>query len=118
MSSSRKRSPSSSSDRPAGVDSHDVSSGSSHWHLAPEVHGEIDPHQLMGVMFGKLNLLAYEGREPTRRNPAADAFAVLAGHPRDATTVTQLDDHRVRIDDRIIVQWTDDVDEIPVFVTV
>jgi hypothetical protein len=82
------------------------------------VPGEIDPYQLMGVMFGKLNLLADEGRELTRRNPAADAFAVLAGHPRDATTVTQLDDHRVRIDDRIIVQWTDDVDEIPVFVTV
>jgi hypothetical protein len=89
-----------------------------YWHLAPEVPGEIDPYQLMGVMFGKLNLLAYEGRELTRRNPAADAFAFLAAHLRDATTVTQLDDHRVRIDDRVIVKWTDDVDEIPIFVTV
>jgi hypothetical protein len=88
-----------------------------YWHLAPEVPGDIDHLQLMGLMFGKLNMMAYEGRELTKRNPAADAFELLAHHLADATEVTQVDDHSVRIDDRVLVRWDSGVD-IPVFVTV
>lgn len=90
-----------------------------YWHLAPEVPGDIDPYQLMALMFGKLNLLAYEGRELTHRNPAADTFALLANHLAGATTVTQLDECTVRIGDDKIAFWTigdafDGEDEDPV----
>lgn len=81
--------------------------GTCYWHLAPETPGEIDPYQLMGVMFGKLNLFAYEGRELTHRYPAADAFALLAGQLAGATGVTTVDEHAVRIDkdDPVLVVW-------------
>lgn len=78
-----------------------------YWHLAPETPGEIDPYQFMGLMFGKLNLLAYEGRELTRRTPAADTFALLASQLAGATGVTTVDEHAVRIekDDPVLVVW-------------
>jgi hypothetical protein len=49
-----------------------------YWNLAPEVPGEVDPRQLMGLMFGKLPLLSYQGRDLTVHHPAADTFALLA----------------------------------------
>src|SRR5262249_2214360 len=79
-----------------------------YWHLAPEVPGEIDHLQLMGLMFGKLNMLAYDGRALTRRNPAADTFALLAEHLKNVTTVTPVDDHAVRLDLEAIVVWGPD----------
>jgi hypothetical protein len=85
-----------------------------YWHLAPETPGEIDHHQLMGLMFGKLNLLAYEGRELTRRNPAADTFALLARHLENVTAVTPIDDHAVRLDLDVVVLWGPDTAAAPV----
>lgn len=84
-----------------------------YWHLAPEVPGEIDHLQLMGLMFGKLNMLAYDGRELTRRNPAADAFALLAEHLKNVTAVTQLDDHAVRLDGDVLVVWGPNPADLP-----
>lgn len=84
-----------------------------YWHLAPEVPGEIDHHQLMALMFGKLNLLAYEGRELTHRNPAADTFALLAGHLENVTAVTPIDDHAVRLDLEVLVVWGPHADGTP-----
>jgi hypothetical protein len=84
-----------------------------YWHLAPETPGEIDHHQLMGLMFGKLNLLAYEGRELTRRNPAADTFRLLAEHLENVTAVTRIDDHAVRLDLDVIVLWGPDAEPTP-----
>lgn len=93
-----------------------------HWHLAPETPGEIDPYQLMGVMFGKLALFAYEGRELTRRHPAADTFELLAGHLATATEVVRVDDHAVRIEgpEPVLVVWAagdpfdgEDADPVP-----
>lgn len=84
-----------------------------YWHLAPEVPGEIDHHQLMALMFGKLNLLAYDGREPTRRTPAADVFALLARHLENVTAVTRVDDHAVRLDDDVLVAWGPDDADLP-----
>jgi hypothetical protein len=78
-----------------------------YWHLAPETPGELDPYQIMAVLFGKLALLAYDGRELTHRHPAADAFALLARHLAGATSVTPVDDHAVRIDGQapVLVAW-------------
>ncbi len=84
-----------------------------YWHLAPEVPGEIDHLQLMGLMFGKLNLLAYDGRALTRRNPAADTFALLAWHLKNVTVVTPIDDHAVRLDLEAIVVWGPDTEPTP-----
>jgi hypothetical protein len=84
-----------------------------YWHLAPEVPGEIDHLQLLGLMFGKLNLLAYEGRELTRRNPAADTFALLSGYLENVTSVTPIDDHAVRLDLDVVVLWGPYVEPTP-----
>jgi hypothetical protein len=78
-----------------------------YWHLAPETPGDIDPYQIMGVLFGKLALFAYEGRDLTHRHPAADTFALLAAHLADAISVTRIDNHAVRIDGQApaLVVW-------------
>jgi hypothetical protein len=62
-----------------------------YWNLAPEVPGEIDPRQLMGLMFGKLPLLSYQGKELAVRHPAADTFALLAGELAGATGAAAVD---------------------------
>lgn len=59
-----------------------------YWNLAPEVPGEVDPRQLMGLLFGKLPLLAYRGRELAVRHPAAGTFALLAAELEGATAAT------------------------------
>lgn len=75
--------------------------------LAPETPGDIDPYQIMGVLFGKLALFAYEGRDLTRRHPAADTLALLAAHLANAMSVTRMDNHAVRIDDPAPARGTD-----------
>jgi hypothetical protein len=60
----------------------------SYWNLAPEVPGELEPYQLMHLMFGKLVLLGYDGTALTRRHPAADTFALVAAELAGATSVT------------------------------
>ncbi|GAB3426284.1 hypothetical protein [Flindersiella endophytica] len=50
-----------------------------YWNLANEVPGPVDHLMMMHLMFGKLPLLAYDGKELSVRHPAADTFALLAG---------------------------------------
>ncbi|MFG3059679.1 hypothetical protein ACGFYM_13910 [Streptomyces sp. NPDC048231] len=61
------------------------------WNLAPEIPDYSDRFNLMGFLFGKLALMDYEDRRMTGRRPAADTFALLAGHLRGATAVRSLD---------------------------
>lgn len=61
----------------------------SYWNLAPEVPGEMEPYQMMHLLFGKLVLLGYEGTALTRRNPAADTFALLARQLAGTISVTR-----------------------------
>ncbi len=61
----------------------------SYWNLAPEVPGELEPYQMMHLLFGKLVLLRYEGSVLTRRNPAADTFALVAERLAGTTAVTR-----------------------------
>jgi hypothetical protein len=61
----------------------------SYWNLAPEVPGEMEPYQMMHLLFGKFVLLGYHGTVLTRRNPAADTFARLADQLTGATSVTK-----------------------------
>jgi hypothetical protein len=49
------------------------------WNLAPEIPGYENPLSVMDLLFGKLALLDYEGVGLSRRHPAADTFALLAG---------------------------------------
>ena len=64
-----------------------------YWNLAPEVPVMPEPYQLMHLLFGKLVLLRYdEDGRLTRRNPAADTFALLAEHLRGTTAVTRRGD--------------------------
>ncbi len=60
-----------------------------YWNLAPEVPGELEPYQMMHLLFGKLVLLGYEGTALTRRNPAADTFALVAEQLAGTTAVTR-----------------------------
>ena len=50
----------------------------SYWNLAPEVPAELEPYQMMHLLFGKLVLLGYDGTALTRRYPAADTFELVA----------------------------------------
>jgi hypothetical protein len=61
----------------------------SYWNLAPEVPGELEPYQLMHLLFGKLVLLGYDGDKLTRRTPAAETFALLAEQLAGATSVVK-----------------------------
>jgi hypothetical protein len=61
----------------------------SYWNLAPEVPDEMEPYQMMHLLFGKLVLLRYDGTALTHRNPAADTFALLADQLAGATSVTR-----------------------------
>jgi hypothetical protein len=61
----------------------------SYWNLAPEVPAELEPYQLMHLLFGKFVLLGYEGDALTRRNPAADTFALTAAQLAGTTEVTR-----------------------------
>jgi hypothetical protein len=49
------------------------------WNLAPEIPGYQNHLSVMDLLFGKLALLGYEGTELSRRHPAADTFALVAG---------------------------------------
>lgn len=60
----------------------------SYWNLAPEVPGEMEPYQMMHLLFGKLVLLGYDGTALTRRRPAADTFELIAGELAGATGAT------------------------------
>jgi hypothetical protein len=62
-----------------------------YWNLAPEVPGPTDPLQLMHLMFGKLPLLAYEGRQLRHRHPAAETFALLADQLAGVERVTRVE---------------------------
>ncbi|GAB3881202.1 hypothetical protein GCM10029964_036900 [Kibdelosporangium lantanae] len=59
-----------------------------YWNLAPEVPGEMEPYQMMHLLFGKLVLMRYDGTALTHRTPAADTFALLAEQLRGTTQVT------------------------------
>jgi hypothetical protein len=60
-----------------------------YWNLAPEVPGEMEPYQMMHLLFGKLVLLEYEGTKLTRRRPAADTFALVTTELAGATKATK-----------------------------
>ncbi len=60
-----------------------------YWNLAPEVPEPVDPRQMMHLMFGKLPLLAYDGRVLGRRHPAADTFELLADQLSGVEDVTR-----------------------------
>ncbi len=61
----------------------------SYWNLAPEVPAELEPYQMMHLLFGKLVLLGYDGTALTRRYPAADTFELVARELAGATAVTR-----------------------------
>ncbi len=63
-----------------------------YWNLAPEVAAEVDPRQLMHLMFGKFVLMGYEHGTISRRYPAADTFALLSEQLAGATAV-----HRISV---------------------
>lgn len=82
----------------------------SYWNLAPEVPGEMEPYQMMHLLFGKLVLLGYDGTKLTRRTPAADTFTLLAEKLAGATSVTRSEDGYVFTVDRedrprLLVLW-------------
>jgi hypothetical protein len=60
-----------------------------YWNLAPEAPGEMEPYQMMHLLFGKLVLMRYDGTALTRRTPAADTFAVLAEQLKGTTSVSR-----------------------------
>ena len=62
-----------------------------YWNLAPEVPEPVDPRQMMHLMFGKLPLLAYDGRVLGRRHPAADTFELLVDQLSGVELVTQME---------------------------
>lgn len=65
------------------------------WNLAPEVPGYREPLSVMGLLFGKLALMDYEGGELTRRHPSADTFALMTTMLAGVEEV-----HRVETPDR------------------
>ena len=66
-----------------------------YWDLAAEVPAQVDPRQMMHLMFGKLTLLEYRDGVLAARRPAADTYALLAERLAGARAVT-----RHRIDER------------------
>ena len=61
-----------------------------YWNLAPEAPAEVDPYQVMHLLFGKLPLLDYRDGVLAHRHPAADAFALVATLLRDAERATPI----------------------------
>jgi hypothetical protein len=61
------------------------------WNLAPEIPGYENRLSVMDLLFGKLALLDYEGTEPTRRHPAADTFALVAGQLAGVDSVVRIE---------------------------
>ena len=81
-----------------------------YWNLAPEIPGEMEPYQLMHLLFGKLVLMRYDGTALTRRTPAADTFALLASQLKGTTSVTR-NGHVVTVErtdrPKVTVLWDD-----------
>ena len=48
------------------------------WNLAPDIPGYENPLSIMDLLFGKLVLMDYDGRELRHRHPSAATFALLA----------------------------------------
>jgi hypothetical protein len=61
------------------------------WNLAPEIPGYENHLSVMDLLFGKLALLDYEGTELSRRHPAADTFALVAGRLTDVDSVVRVE---------------------------
>jgi hypothetical protein len=61
------------------------------WNLAPEIPGYENRLSVMDLLFGKLALLEYEGAELSRRHPAADTFALVAGQLTDVDSVVRIE---------------------------
>jgi hypothetical protein len=61
------------------------------WNLAPEIPGYENHLSVMDLLFGKLALLDYEGTELSRRHPAADTFALVAGQLTDVDSVVRIE---------------------------
>ncbi|MFL5880094.1 MAG: hypothetical protein ACJ782_08365 [Actinomycetota bacterium] len=61
------------------------------WNLAPEIPGYENHLSVMDLLFGKLALLDYEGTELSRRHPAADTFALVAGRLTEVDSVVRIE---------------------------
>ncbi|HEY6589671.1 MAG TPA: hypothetical protein VI751_01365 [Actinomycetota bacterium] len=61
------------------------------WNLAPKIPGYENHLSVMDLLFGKLALLDYEGTELSRRHPAADTFALVAGRLTDVDSVVRVE---------------------------
>jgi hypothetical protein len=61
------------------------------WNLAPEVPGYENHLSVMDLLFGKFALMDYEGAELSRRHPAADTFARVAGRLTDVDSVVRIE---------------------------
>jgi hypothetical protein len=61
------------------------------WNLAPEVPGYENHLSVMDLLFGKFALMDYEGAELSRRHPAADTFALVAGQLTDVDSVVRIE---------------------------
>jgi hypothetical protein len=61
------------------------------WNLAPEVPGYENRLSVMDLLFGKFALMDYEGAELSRRHPAADTFALVAGQLTDVDSVVRIE---------------------------
>ena len=85
------------------------------WNLAPEVPGYENHLSMMDLLFGKFALMDYEGAELSRRHPAADTFALVAGHLTDVDSVVRIEvpgrpgmylfEIRCRDRDALLVVW-------------
>jgi hypothetical protein len=61
------------------------------WNLAPEIPGYENHLSVMDLLFGKFALMGYEGAELSRRHPAADTFALLAGQLAGVERVVRIE---------------------------
>lgn len=61
------------------------------WNLAPEVPAYHDPLSIMGLLFGKLVLMDYDGTDLRRRNPSADTFQLMTGILAGVEDVTRIE---------------------------
>jgi hypothetical protein len=61
------------------------------WNLASEIPGYENHLSVMDLLFGKLALLDYEGTGLSRRHPAADTFALVAGRLTDVDSVVRVE---------------------------
>jgi hypothetical protein len=61
------------------------------WNLAPDIPGYENHLSVMDLLFGKLALLDYEGAELSRRHPAADTFALVAGQLAGVESVVRIE---------------------------